>query len=144
MKPSDYNILELIPQRPPITMIDALTHADERSATGILRITESNLFCDRGFLGEPGLIEFIAQTAAAYTGYKNKLEEGDVKEGYIGAIKDLEIIELPLISTIIESEITIENEIVGFTILHGRVSQGEKLLAKCEMRILNLQAPLAI
>lgn len=136
MIPADFDILELIPQRPPMKMIDALIAADEKSARGKLRITESNIFIENGVLAEPGLIEFIAQTAAAYTGFKNKISDREVSEGYIGAIKNLVIYSLPQIDSHIESEIVVENEIVGYTIIAGRVYQHNRLLAECEMRIL--------
>ena len=133
---ADFEILDLIPQRPPMTMIDALIAADEKSARGQLYILESNLFSENGVLSEPGLIEFIAQTAAAYTGYKNKTTNKAVSEGYIGAIKNLVIYELPKVNSHIESEIVVENEIVGYTIIAGRIYQDDRLLAECEMRIL--------
>jgi predicted hotdog family 3-hydroxylacyl-ACP dehydratase len=136
MFPSEYNILDLIPQRPPMTMIDALITADEKSARGNLHILESNLFSENGVLTEPGLIEFIAQTAAAYIGYKNKTTNKEVGEGYIGAIKNLSIYELPKVNTAIQSDIVVENEIVGYTIIIGRIYQDDRLLAECEMRIL--------
>ena len=136
MKPTDFNILDLIPQRPPMAMIDSLTFADERSAKGLLTVCESNLFSDKGFLAEPGLIEFIAQTAAAYTGFKSKSTGLKIAEGYIGAIKNLVIHQLPPVNSAIQSEIIIENEIVGYTILTGRVFHDEELLVECEMRIL--------
>jgi predicted hotdog family 3-hydroxylacyl-ACP dehydratase len=136
MKPTDFKVIELIPQRPPMTMIDSLIFADERSAKGLLNIRETNLFCNEGFLCESGLIEFIAQTAAAYTGFKSKTSNRKIAEGYIGAIKNLVIHELPLVNSVIQSEIVIENEIIGYTIISGRVYKGEKLLAECEMRIL--------
>jgi predicted hotdog family 3-hydroxylacyl-ACP dehydratase len=136
MNPTDFNILDLIPQRPPMVMIDCLFYADERSARGRLTIHESNLFCDRGFLRESGLIEFIAQTAAAYTGYKSKDSRQEIAVGYIGAIKNLVIYDLPKVNTVVESEIIIENEIVGYTIIKGRIFQDKRSLAECEMRIL--------
>jgi 3-hydroxyacyl-[acyl-carrier-protein] dehydratase len=139
MKPSDFDILDLIPQRPPMAMIDCLRYAGDKTAGGQLLIRESNLFCENGIFREPGLIEFIAQTAAAYTGFKNKTSCQEVTEGYIGAVKNLVIFDLPGVNTRIESEITIENEIVGFTIITGRIYQEEKLLAECEMRILGKQ-----
>jgi predicted hotdog family 3-hydroxylacyl-ACP dehydratase len=133
---SGFDILDLIPQRPPMKMIDALVSAGEKSARGHLFIQESNLFSEKGVLAEPGIVEFIAQTAAAYTGYKNKTTDREVREGYIGAIKNLVIYELPKINSRIESEIVVENEIVGYTIITGRVYQDNRLLAECEMRIL--------
>jgi predicted hotdog family 3-hydroxylacyl-ACP dehydratase len=136
MKPADFNISDLIPQRPPMQMIDKLIFADEHSARGILFIKDSNIFCENGLFREPGLLEFIAQTAAAFTGYRNKLSRGSIGEGYIGAIKNLEINTLPPLNVEIRSEIVIENEIVGFTIVTGKVYYKNETIAECEMRIL--------
>jgi len=140
MKPADYIITDLIPQRPPMQMIDKLIYADERSARGSLFIRDTNLFSEKGVLREPGIIEFIAQTAAAFTGYRNKMNKESVNEGYIGAIKNLLISFLPPVNTEIHSEIMLENEIVGYTIVKGKVLWEDKVIAECEMRIL-LQIP---
>jgi predicted hotdog family 3-hydroxylacyl-ACP dehydratase len=136
MQSADFDIHDLIPHRPPMVMIDKLNHTSEISATGEIRILESNLFCENGYFLETGMIEFIAQTAAAFTGYKNKSNEKPVSEGYIGAIKNLVIHDLPPVGTVIRSIITIENEIIGYTIITGRVFLEQKLMAECEMRIL--------
>jgi len=136
MQSTDFDIHDLIPQRPPMVMIDKLTEASETSATGEMTIRESNLFCENGLFRETGMIEFIAQTAAAFTGYKNKINNQKVSEGYIGAIKNLVIHDLPPAGAFIRSVITLENEIVGYSIITGRVFLAEKLLAVCEMRIL--------
>ena len=136
MNPQDIKILDLIPQRPPMQMIDKLEYADERSAKGILMIEESNIFCENGLFGESGLIEFIAQTAAAFTGYRNKINNTKVTEGYIASIKDLTVTTLPPVNAEIQSEIIVENEIVGFTIIAGKVYYKQQVIAACEMRIL--------
>jgi len=136
MQSIDFNIQELIPQRPPMVMIDRLVSADERSATGELAVRETNLFCQNGIFRETGMIEFIAQTAAAFTGYRNRVNHLAISEGYIGAVKNLVIHDLPPLGAVLRSEITIENEIVGYTIITGRVYAEQNLLAECEMRIL--------
>lgn len=136
MNPQDYNILDLIPQRPPMQMIDMLLYADEQTAKGSLLIKESNLFCEDGYFRESGLIEFLAQTAAAFTGYRNKLHSGRVKEGYIGAVKNLVITGLPPVNAEILSEIVVENEILGFTIVTGKVFYNRRIITECEIRIL--------
>jgi predicted hotdog family 3-hydroxylacyl-ACP dehydratase len=136
MKPSDYNVIELIPQRPPMVMIDQLFDAGEKSARGRLTIKESNLFSHNGKLQEAGLIEFIAQTAAAYTGYLSLSRNQLVRRGFIGSVKNLVIHSLPGINTEIQSEIIVDNELLGYTIITGRVFQNDKVLAECEMRIL--------
>lgn len=132
-----YNtIADLIPQRRPMQMIDRLLSVTEKGAKGSLTIKEDNLFIEEGFLSESCLIEFIAQTAAAFTGYNNIINKSAVKEGYIGAVKNLAVHALPPVGSEITSEIEIINEIVGFTIISGRVFLEDKLLAECEMRIL--------
>ncbi|HLO60382.1 MAG TPA: hypothetical protein VK179_16645 [Bacteroidales bacterium] len=137
MSPVDFNIIDLIPQREPMQMIDKLLEADDRSATGILLIKENNLFAMNGFLSESAMVEFIAQTAAAFTGYTNKVKNQPVTEGYIGAVKNLVVHSLPAIGTEITSRIEVVNEIVGFTIINGFVRHEDQLLASCEMRILS-------
>jgi len=136
MKPSEYFIPDLIPQRPPFIMIDQLTGCDEKTAKGRLFITESNILCHNGHLQESGLMECIAQTAAAYTGYLQLSAKKEVTKGYIGAIKNLVIYSLPAVNTEIQSEIIVENELLGYTIVTGRIFQNSTLVAECEMRIL--------
>jgi predicted hotdog family 3-hydroxylacyl-ACP dehydratase len=135
MKPADFRIQDLIPQRPPMVMIDRLTYAGEKSAKGSLFITESNIFCENQYFLESGIIEFMAQTAAAYTGYKNKCNNIAVSEGYIGAVKNLAIHSLPPKNAEIQSEIIVDNEIAGFTIISGKVLYNSYSIAECEIRI---------
>ncbi|MBN1416208.1 MAG: hydroxymyristoyl-ACP dehydratase [Bacteroidales bacterium] len=136
MKPAAFSITDLIPQRPPFVMIDQLTGCDEKTAKGRLFIKESNVLCHNGYLQESGLMECIAQTAAAYTGYMQLIAQQEVARGYIGAIKNLVVHALPAVNTEIQSEIIVENEVLGYTIVTGRIFQNKKLLAECEMRIL--------
>jgi predicted hotdog family 3-hydroxylacyl-ACP dehydratase len=137
MNPSDFDITDLIPQRPPMQMIDRLTKADERSATGCLVVRDSNIFTDNNRLSESALVEFIAQTAAAYTGFNNKINKASVTEGYIGAVKNLVVTGVPKTGSEIFCEIEVINEIVGFTIINGKVILDGKTIASCEMRILS-------
>jgi predicted hotdog family 3-hydroxylacyl-ACP dehydratase len=132
---SDYQISDLIPQRPPMVMIDELSYAGEKSAGGRLFILESNLFCSKGFFQEAGIVEFIAQTAAAYTGYLQLKEGKSVRLGFIGSVKNLMINSLPPVNSEIESEIVVDSELLGYTIITGRVLQESIVLAQCEMRI---------
>jgi predicted hotdog family 3-hydroxylacyl-ACP dehydratase len=136
MDPSAYLISDLIPQRPPFVIIDQLTEATEKSAKGCLFIKESNMLCHNDQLQEAGLMECIAQTAAAFTGYRQLSAQKEISLGYIGAIKNLVIHSLPAVNTEIQSEIIVENELLGYTIVTGRIYQKNAMIAECEMRIL--------
>ncbi len=136
MKPEEYEIPDLISQRPPMVMIDQLTYSDEKSARGRLFIKESNILCHKGYLQEAGLIEFITQTAAAHYGYLQLSSHGKVNQGLLSVIKGLEIHSLPEINTEIQSEIMVENEVLGYTIITGKVFQNNSVIVKGEMRFL--------
>lgn len=128
-------ILEYIPQRPPMVMIGSLLHADEQRTVTGLRIEATNLFADRGVLSESGLVENIAQTAAAGVGFICKKENKKVPVGFIASIRDLAVHALPAVGSEIITETAVINQVMDVNIVRGVVRQGETILAECEMRI---------
>jgi predicted hotdog family 3-hydroxylacyl-ACP dehydratase len=130
------NIQLLIPQRPPFVMIGKLLHSDENTTRASFRITEENIFVANGLFREPGLLENIAQTAAARAGSVSRLENKPVQVGFIVAVKNLEITGLPKIGDEIVTEIKIEGQVLNVTIISGQVWCNEILMARCEMKIL--------
>ena len=130
-----YDILSLIPQKPPFVMIDALLTVDEKGATGVFKISEKNLFLADGFLAEAALIENIAQTAAAGVGYRAGITKEPVPVGYIGAIKDLQIFSLPKIGDTIVTEVSVVNKVFDVTLVNGSIYCNDQLAATCEMKI---------
>lgn len=129
------NIISLIPQRPPFVMIDQLIDSDENSTRTSFCVREDNIFIEDGSLREPALVENIAQTAAARAGYITQKENLPVMVGYIGAIKDLEIFQLPKINDTLETEIIIKNQVFDVTVITGAVRCNGIMLAQCEMKI---------
>ena len=129
------NILPFIPQRAPFVMIDNLVGCDEQSARTILKVRGDNLFVKNGVLTEPALVENIAQTAAARIGYICSRENKPVPIGYIAAIQNLVINELPKTGSTLETEIIIKNQVMNVTIISGTVRAGGRIIAGCEMKI---------
>lgn len=129
------NISSLIPQKPPFVMIDQLLHSDEMVTRSSFRVTPGNVFTINGRFAEAGLMENMAQTAAARAGYMAGLENKPVKIGYIGSVKNLEIFGLPEINDDIQTEIKIEDQVFNVSMISGRVSCNGKLIAQCEMKI---------
>lgn len=129
------NIESLIPQRSPFVMIDQLTWHDEQvTRTGFL-IKNNNILVENGQFCEAGLVENIAQTAAARAGHVAVLENKPVRIGYIGAVKNLLIHALPFVNDQLTTEIKVENQIFDVTLIKGTVYCNERLLAECEMKI---------
>ena len=133
------NITSLIPQRSPFVMIDELLWNDETTTRTSFSVREDNIFITGDQLGEPALVENIAQTAAARAGFITTQNNLPVLVGYIGAIKDLEIFNLPKIYDNLETEITIKNQIFDVTVVWGTVKCNGNLMAQCEMKIFIIQ-----
>ena len=89
------DITNYIPQRPPMVMIHDLEEATDEHAITRLTIEPDNIFLQDGYLAEPGLVENIAQTAAAQVGFQCASRNIPIPIGYIAAIKDLKIYSLP-------------------------------------------------
>ncbi len=53
---SGEEILKLIPQRPPIVMVDTFCSLEDNSSYSGLTITSDNIFCRDGRLQEAGII----------------------------------------------------------------------------------------
>ena len=129
------NILSLIPQKPPFVMIDELLFSDDTTTRCKFQVTADNVFTINGQFVEAGLLENMAQTAAARAGYISRLENNPVKIGYIGAVKNLEILCLPETNDELISEIQIEEVVFNMSSIKGKVWCNDKLMAECEMKI---------
>ena len=129
------DILKIIPQQPPFVMIDQLIDCSTGGASTKFLVRDDNVLVSKGEFTEAGLVENIAQTAAAGAGYAARQTGGAIATGYIGAIKNLEIFALPKTGDLLETDVKIENEIFDITIISGRVHGKGVLLASCEMKI---------
>jgi predicted hotdog family 3-hydroxylacyl-ACP dehydratase len=132
---SGSDILEYIPQRPPVVMIDKLLYAGPDKTISGLLVQEENIFYYNGFLSESGLVENIAQTAAVGMGFLSKQENKQVPVGFIASIKELKIHHLPVAGDEITTEVIVTNQVMEVSIVKGIVFKGSMVLAECEMRI---------
>ena len=129
------DILSLIPQRPPFVMIDSILHYDEAFTRSEFRIMPGNILVENGRLSEAGLVENIAQTAAARAGLIASTTGQPVQVGYIGSLKNLRVYDLPKLDDVLETEIRVENQIFDVTVVKAKVWCNNLLLAECEMKI---------
>lgn len=131
----DVNILDLIPQRAPFLMVDGLIAIEARAATSVFRVTDENILVRDGRLQESGIIENMAQTAAAMLGFHMREGGGEIKKGYIGGIKKLEILSLPETGDQLTTEVREIHDVMNASILQGEVRIGEKKIAACELKV---------
>ncbi len=130
----------LIPQRAPMLLVDKLLETSESwdDFTTSFSIPEDHVFVEKGRLREPGLIENLAQSAAAGIGYKQAQqtkEQSAPEVGYIGSVKNLEINKCPPAGQEIRTVISVRHEIFDVVMIHGEIWLHDHLLAEADMKV---------
>lgn len=130
------NLPLLLPQKPPMVMVDALVEYNGSGVVTRFSVREDNIFVQNGFLSEPGLVENIAQTAAAQAGYDNVLKGiAEAPLGYIATVDYLHIHKLPALHATIETRIQVKQQVMNVTIIAGTIFCAGETIAQCEMKI---------
>lgn len=128
-------IFQLIPQRPPIVMVDKFYGVEGDTSCSGLTVTAENLFCKDGVLQETGVIEHIAQSAAARVGYIALKQKEPVPLGFIGSVDKMKIYHLPTVGNELKTEITVMQEVGDITLISAQVKSEETLIAEGRMKI---------
>ena len=130
------DIHTLLPQQEPFVMVGCLIQIDEKSFATETVVKAENIFVDDGRLSASGLIENIAQTCAARIGFVNKyiLKKG-IQIGFIGAVRNLEVVNLPKVGQTITTKVEVVEEVFGMTLANATVTCEGETLVTTEMKI---------
>ncbi|MDB5118590.1 MAG: 3-hydroxyacyl-ACP dehydratase [Mucilaginibacter sp.] len=129
------SILSLIPQKPPFVMVGELLFSDDNITKTSFTVTADNIFAINGEFSEAGLMENMAQTAAAGSGNMARIENRPVATGYIGQVKNLEVFDLPKVGDELLTEVKMEVQVFDAGIVSGKVWCNDIIVAQCEMKI---------
>lgn len=129
------DILKLIPQRPPMVMVDKFFGIEENHSFSGLTISSDNLLCENGILLEEGIIEHFAQSAAARIGYIFLQNEEVVPIGFIGAVSKFSIYALPAVESEIRTIVSIVQEVGDITLARAKSWVDDRLIADGELKI---------
>lgn len=126
----------VLPQQEPFVMIGHLTHFEMNTSTTETQILESNIFVDNNKFSAAGMMENIAQTCAARIGFYNKyILKKEVQVGFIGAVRNYIINELPHVGTTISTKVDILEEIFGMTLANAEVRCDGRIMATAEIKL---------
>lgn len=126
----------ILPQQEPFVMVGTLTSFEMTTSTTETEIKEENIFVDNGTFSASGLMENIAQTCAARIGFYNKyILKKDVQVGFIGAIRNYVVNELPKVGSTIITKVDILEEVFGMTLANAEVRCGDRVLATAEIKL---------
>ena len=131
------DILGILPQRPPMVMVDRLVFADEKSAETVLDIRQDNIFVEEGVLKAYAIIENMAQTCAAQLGYADKYIHGhnDVRIGYIGSFKKMRIERAPKVGETVLTRIEVLGEVGDLKLVAAESFVEGRSIAAAELTI---------
>ncbi|MBP3245784.1 MAG: pseudouridylate synthase [Bacteroidaceae bacterium] len=130
------DIHELLPQQEPFVMISSLVRFDMQTTVTETIVSADNMFVEDGVFTAPGIVENIAQTCAARIGYVNKyiLKKG-IQLGFIGAIRDLKVKQLPKVGDTITTIISVIDSVFGMTLVDAVVLNNGAEVASAQMKI---------
>ena len=137
INPQDIDIRKLLPQQPPMVMVDRLLSADLSSAVTAFEIRTDNLFVENGVLMSYALMENFAQTCAAQLGYVDKFIRGHdyVRIGYIGSVKKMCVEEVPRVGETLTTRMEILDEVMDLMLVYAESFVGDRRIATAEMKI---------
>ena len=131
-----YKITELIPQREPIVMVDEfLGMAEHNVSRSQLAVRADNIFVDNGVMDECGVIEHIAQSAAARIGFICREAGKMVPLGYIGSVNDFHMFSHPRVNDTIVTKIEIIQEVFNISLIEAHCCVDDRCIATCRMKI---------
>lgn len=131
------DVLALIPQRPPMAMVDTFRGIDGNglSWTG-LTVSADNVFVEDGVFMAPGVIEHMAQSAAARAGFICLKEGRTVPVGFIASIEKMTFSpSLPVESDILETSVEVVADIFNMSLVHAVCRTGGNIIAEGNMKI---------
>ncbi|MHB8419147.1 MAG: ApeP family dehydratase [Myxococcales bacterium] len=84
-------ITEVLPHRPPSLLLDELVEAEDERAVARLRVTERSLYFEGEGVPPLVIIEYMAQTIAAYSGVLRRRRGDPVRPGFLLGCRKLEL-----------------------------------------------------
>ncbi len=118
-------------------MLDRLISADEKSASTSLLIRKDNIFVTEGRLNAYALIEVMAQTCAAQLGYADVYVNGkkDVRIGYIGAVKRMQIENSPRVGETLRTRMEVVEDFGDMKLVAAESFVNNRRIAVAELTI---------
>lgn len=128
-------VVELIPQRAPMVMVDTLYECSPSGAVTGLTVRDDSMFCRDGLLLPPGIVEHMAQSVALMSGYEGRVNRRPAVTGYIGSVKNLKVHFLPATGERLTCTVRITHAVGNILAVQGTVRCCGKDVASCEMKV---------
>jgi predicted hotdog family 3-hydroxylacyl-ACP dehydratase len=122
-----------------MVMIDSLVSCKGNTAKAILKVEEACVFIRDGKMTESGMIEAIAQTAAARTGWlaHSQADNRDrsIPIGVVGSVKGFQLFFNPKVGDEMEMEVEVMHEFMNASVVKAEVLVEGKRACSTELKI---------
>jgi radical SAM protein with 4Fe4S-binding SPASM domain len=126
----------VIPQAPPMRVMDTLEQIGDRTAVAVLTVRPDNPFVGPdGALDEAAYLEIMAQAMAAMNGFRTYRASKGRPEGLLLGARNVEILGGARVGDVLRVDV---QKCVGYGdlgVIEGRVSRGDTLLAAGEVKV---------
>ena len=133
-----HDVEPLIPHKKPMIMIDGYCKIDDKRAFSEKTFSADDYAVGRGFVMESILIECLAQTVAAHSGYNAVVEKKNRPgQGLLVAVDLFEFYERVAPPATVTVHIEQRDQFGSFTMYSGTVRQMEKTVARGDIKVFN-------
>lgn len=130
------DIASLIPQRTPIMMLDSFCCIDDKSCSSSLTLQENIFMKEDGTIAQEGLLEHIAQSAAAWIGYRRIQAGKSVALGFIGDIRKCTYLaSMPKKGDVLQTHINIVSDFGEIIMISATTMVNNQEIVTCSMKL---------
>ena len=122
-------------------MLDSFTYIDGSTCRATVELTEKMVFADEdGNVAQESVLEHLAQCAAAFMGYRRKMEGKEVVLGFIGDIKRCTFLDTAFhVGDKIESELHTVSEVGNVLMVSATARRDGQTVVACTMKLASAQ-----
>ena len=116
-------------------MVDRVLNCDLSDAVIEFEVREDNIFLDDGMLAPAGIIENMAQACAARMGCINRMRGEVVKIGFIGDIRNCDIMRQPRCGETLTTYVHIVEDVFNMTLAEVCSKVNDEIIASARVKI---------
>ena len=124
-----------IPQRSPFVFIDTIVEVSAAHAVTRFTIPADCPLVESNELTLAGLMEHAAQSCAARAGWIQRQQGKEVKIGYIGAIKQIEVARFPQVNETLVTEAQVIQEVLNICLIGCTTKIGDEVIATTTLKL---------
>ena len=130
----DTELVNILPHRPPMVMIDSLVRCDTQSAVALKTFDRDDYGVSGDHVLEPALIECLAQTVAAMYGSLARASGLSPRMGMLVGVSDFRLYEPARLGLVLELVTEVTKRLGPFCMVTGTITQGETLVARGNLK----------